>query len=108
MPRKANQRVVILGEGLGVLNDVVAGVSHGPGDGGHVASAFLARHSRSNLSLPQHPPPSAVAAAAARPTMSVSLNPSNALSFKRASRRDKNLNELTLLQGRLPLLSSAR
>ena len=107
MPRKANQRVVILGEGLGVLNDVVAGVSHGPSDGGHVASAFLARHSRSNLSLPQHPPPSA-AAVAARPTMSVSLNPSNALGFKRASRRDKKLNELTPLQGRLPPLSSAR
>ena len=48
------------------------------------------------------------AAVAARPTMSVSLNPSNALGFKRASRRDKKLNELTPLQGRLPPLSSAR
>lgn len=77
MARKGNQRVVIVGEGLGVLNGVVAaGVSH---DGesihrrDHVASAFLSRHTHLNR-IPTPPP--------ARVKMSVSLNPSNSLGFR--------------------------
>ncbi|KAF8890011.1 hypothetical protein CPB84DRAFT_1749169 [Gymnopilus junonius] len=73
MARKRDQKVVIFGEGLGVLNAVAAGVSH---DGGsihsrdHVASTFLRPLNR----LPT--PPS-------RHKMSVSLNPPNALGFRR-------------------------
>ena len=71
MVKRQRQRVVIVGEGLGVLNGLVAGVSHGSD---HVASSFLRRHSN----LAQLPPTS-------RREMSVSLNPSSALGFRSAS-----------------------
>ena len=67
MAKRHRQRVVIVGEGLGVLNGLVAGVSHGSSD--HVASSFL--------NLAHHPRPS-------RHKMSVSLNPSSALGFRSA------------------------
>ncbi|PPQ91678.1 hypothetical protein CVT25_012891 [Psilocybe cyanescens] len=72
---KSKKKVVIVGEGLGVLNGLVAGVSHDTDDGvrDHVVSSFLtSHHRRNNLSPP--PPP---------PNMSVSLNPSNSLGFRR-------------------------
>jgi hypothetical protein len=74
MVKKANQRVVIVGEGLGMLNGMVQGVSHGSSEG-HVAGTFLRRHPSSTLNLLSPPP---------RKTMSVSLNPSSALGFRRA------------------------
>jgi hypothetical protein len=67
MVKRERQRVVIVG---GVLNGLVAGVSHGSD---HVASSFLRRHSNlAQLPLPSHH------------KMSVSLNPSSALGFRSA------------------------
>jgi hypothetical protein len=77
MQKAKRQRVVIVGEGLGMLNGLVAGVSHGGSD--HVASSLLGR--QSTLYLPQHPSPRLPS----RQKMSVSLNPSSALGFRSAS-----------------------
>ncbi|KAJ3516699.1 hypothetical protein NLJ89_g957 [Agrocybe chaxingu] len=72
--RRGHRRVVIVGEGLGVLNGVVAGVSsHGSSDMNgrdHVASSFFAR---SSPNPPSH----------TNSKMSVQLNPSSSLGFRR-------------------------
>jgi len=78
MVKKGNQqqrRVVIVGEGLGMLNGLVAGVSHGGSDingRDHVASSFFSRHTNRSSPKP-HPPQN---------TMSVQLNPSSSLGFR--------------------------
>lgn len=80
MVKKPNQRVVIVGEGLGVLNGLVAEVSHDSTDGlgDHVSSQFLSRHSHLlNHHILSPPPPPLT-----RPKMSVQLNPSNSLGFR--------------------------
>ncbi|KAH9480412.1 Vesicle-associated membrane protein-associated protein scs22, partial [Psilocybe cubensis] len=73
---KPKKKVVIVGEGLGMLNGLVAGVSHDADDAGlrdHVVSSFLTSHHRTR----NNPPPPTTT------NMSVSLNPSKSLGFHR-------------------------
>ena len=71
--KKPQKRVVIVGETVpGGVHGLVARVSHGEG-GDHVATQFTTRQPN-NLAPPPPTP---------RPKMSVSLNPPNALGFRR-------------------------
>jgi hypothetical protein len=73
MVKKPHQRVVIVGETApGAVHGLVARVSHGEG-GDHVAAHFTTRQPNN---LAPHPP-------LPRTKMSVSLNPPNALGFRR-------------------------
>lgn len=73
MVKKPHQRVVIVGETVpGGVHGMVAHVSHGEG-GDHVATQFTTRQPN-NLAPPPPTP---------RTKMSVSLNPPNALGFRR-------------------------